>query len=657
MKLLLPAHLLAVLLITTLAHAAPTQAEVDRRLANSGNVVLEDVPEIPADIREALIRYQNTRSAGLAGWSADGESIFISTRFAEVNQLHRVDRPGGARHQLTWFDEPIGGVARRPGHSTLAFLMDEGGSEFAQIYLFDPATASQQMISDGKSRNQGLRWSNDGRYLAFTSTRRDGRSNDIWLFDFASTASEPRLVLEAADGSAWGAADFSPDGTRLLVQQYISINDARVHVLDLESGALSLLAGGGDSPSANFAQAFSADGSAVFFGTDAGSEFTQLARIELDEPRTRTILTPEIDWSVQGLALNHRRDSGVFSVNEGGINRLYRFDPASGSHNRIESIPEGLIGGLEFSPDDSMLGLVVNNARSPSDVYVLDWADGALQRWTYSEVGGLDPEGFAMPELIDYPTFDAVDGQPRRIPAFVYRPEGAGPHPVIISIHGGPESQARPGFSSTYQLWIDHLGAAVIVPNVRGSSGYGKSYLKLDNGMLREDSVKDIGALLDWIATQPDLDASRVAVYGGSYGGYMVLASAVHYSDRLKAAVDIVGISSFVTFLENTQDYRRDLRRPEYGDERDPEMRAHLEKISPLNHVEKIRVPMFVVQGNNDPRVPVTEAEQMVAALRAQGSPVWYMNALNEGHGFRKKENRDLFAEATILFLERYLLE
>jgi dipeptidyl aminopeptidase/acylaminoacyl peptidase len=262
-----------------------------------------------------------------------------------------------------------------------------------------------------------------------------------------------------------------------------------------------------------------------------------------------------------------------------------------------------------------------------------------------------------MPELIDYPTFDEVDGQPRRIPAFVYRPAGEGPHPVIISIHGGPESQARPGFSSTYQLWIDRLGAAVVVPNVRGSSGYGKTYLKLDNGKLREDSVKDIGALLDWIATQPDLDASRVAVYGGSYGGYMVLASGVHFSDRLKAAVDIVGISNFVTFLENTQDYRRDLRRPEYGDERDPEMRAHLERISPLNNVERIRVPMFVVQGNNDPRVPVSEAEQMVAALREQGSPVWYMNALNEGHGFRKKENRDLFSEATILFFERYLLE
>ena len=206
-------------------------------------------------------------------------------------------------------------------------------------------------------------------------------------------------------------------------------------------------------------------------------------------------------------------------------------------------------------------------------------------------------------------------------------------------------------------MWVAKLGAAVIQPNVRGSRGYGKTYVGLDNGFKREDSVRDIGALLDWIATQPDLDADRVALYGGSYGGYMVLASAVHYSDRLRAVIDNVGISNFVTFLENTQDYRRDLRRQEYGDEREPAMRAHLQKISPLNNVEKIDVPMFVIQGENDPRVPVTEAIQMVSALRDQGHAVWYMNALNEGHGYRRRENRDTMHQAMILFLREHLLD
>jgi len=630
--------------------------EVDRRTANSGNVVLEDVPEIPADIGEALNRYQNVRSAGLAGWSADGESIFIETRFAEVSQLHRVDEPGGMRRQLTWFDEPVGQVARRPGHSTMAFTMDQGGSEFSQIYLLDLADGSHRMISDGESRNGGVQWSDDGRYLAFQSTRRNGRSNDVWMFDMKN-GMEPELLLEAPGGSWWGPVDFAPDNSKLLVVQYISINDSRIHIVDLESGDVEQIAGSEENPARNLPYAFSPDGKGIFFGTDAGSEFNKLAYMELGADTEPEIITGDIDWSVDGLTLNHARDAGVFATNEGGISRMYRFDPAERSYSAIDQLPEGVIRGAQFSPDDSRLGVVVNNARSPSDVHVLDWDTGEPTRWTFSEVGGLDPEGFVMPELIKYPTFDKVGDAQRTIPAFVYRPEGPGPHPVIISIHGGPEGQSRPTFSSTYQLWIDRLGAAVVVPNVRGSSGYGKSYLQLDNGFRREDSVRDIGALLDWVVEQPDLDADRVAVYGGSYGGYMVLASAVHYSDRLQAAVDIVGISNFVTFLENTQDYRRDLRRPEYGDERDPEMRAHLQKISPLNNVSEIDVPLFVVQGQNDPRVPVTEAEQMVVALREQGSPVWYMNALNEGHGYRKKENRDLFSEATVLFLETYLLD
>jgi len=242
------------------------------------------------------------------------------------------------------------------------------------------------------------------------------------------------------------------------------------------------------------------------------------------------------------------------------------------------------------------------------------------------------------------------------IPAFVYLPPGNGPFPVIIHVHGGPENQFRPRFNSDFQMWIDQLGVAVIAPNIRGSLGYGSHYITLDDGYKREASVRDIGALLDWIATQSRFDKDRVAVMGASYGGYIALASAVHYSDRLRAAVDRVGISNFVTFLENTQDYRRELRRIEYGDEREPEMRVFLEQISPLNNVDKIKIALFVQQGHNDPIVPMSESEQMVKALREQGQTVWYMNALNEGHGFDRKENRDLYQQATFFFLQKYLL-
>ncbi|AKS41495.1 S9 family peptidase [Wenzhouxiangella marina] len=646
----------SLLLLSILLAVLPLQADdhVERRTANSGNVVMEGVPEIPADIGEQLRRYQNVRSAGLVDWSADGRSIFISTRFAEVNQFHRVDQPGGTRHQLTWFEEPVGAATRRPGHDTLAFLMDQGGNEFSQIFLFHPATGEHEMISDGESRNGGLEWSKDGRYLAFQSTRRNGRSNDLWLIDFEADR-EARMILESPDGSWWGPAEFSPDGERLLVQQYVSANDSRIHLLDLASGELSRLAGDEAAPSRNLAAGFDAQGDGIYLMSDVGSEFARLTHMDLASGERR-VLSGDIEWSISGLEMAPDGASAAVVSNEGGISRMYRLDTASGELSPIENLPIGLIGGLSFSPEGDRLGLVLNNPRSPSDVHVMDWNSGALTRWTYSEVGGLDTERFALPELIEFPSFDEVDGQPRRIPAFVYKPEGEGPHPVVIQIHGGPEGQSRPSFSSTYPMWMDRLGVAVISPNVRGSSGYGKSYLQLDNGFLREDSVRDIGALLDWIAEQPDLDENRVAVFGGSYGGYMVLASAVHYSDRLRAAVDVVGISNFVTFLENTQDYRRDLRRVEYGDERDPEMRAHLEAISPLNHVDRMDVPMFVIQGQNDPRVPVTEAEQIVAALREQGSSVWYMNALNEGHGFRRKENRDLYSEAVVLFFETYLL-
>ncbi|GAB4192033.1 MAG: S9 family peptidase [Wenzhouxiangellaceae bacterium] len=641
------------------AAAAEAVAEIDTRVVNNGNMVLQSVPPIPAEIGEEFKRYQNVRSARVYDWSQDSASLYIGTRFADVLQIHRVDQPGGARRQLTWFDEPVREVNRRPGTTQLSFTMDSGGSEFSQIYLLDTETGEHHMLTDGKSRNFLTVWSDDGRWLAFQSTRRNGRANDIWLLDNANPESA-RLLIEAPGGSSWVPVAFSADNRQLLILQYVSVNDSRIHVLNLDNNELVQVAGDATRPSRNLPYGFSADGAAIYYTTDAGSEFAQLAHRTLDDRET-TVITADIPWSVSEFVLNHRGDRGAFVTNEGGISQLYQYYPANQRYQPVDAVPVGIISDLTFSPDDSALAFSLNNPVTPSDVYVLSLTDqradeSDLTQWTESEVGGLDTTQFASPELIEFPTFDQVDGQPRMIPAFIYRPDGPGPHPVVISIHGGPEGQYRPYFSSTYQLWAARLGVAVAVPNVRGSAGYGKSYLLLDNGIKREDSVKDIGSLLDWIATQDDLDADRVAVYGGSYGGYMVLASAVHYSDRLKAAIDIVGISNFVTFLENTQDYRRDLRRMEYGDERDPAMREHLQKISPLTNVDRIKVPMLVAQGHNDPRVPYTEAEQIVAALRQQGTPAWYVDALNEGHGFRKKENRDLFSEVIVLFLQRYLL-
>ena len=650
------------LLLTAVSFALmmPALADVKQRTANDGNLVMEDVPEIPAEIVASLNRYQNVRSAAFRAWSVDGDSLFVSTRFGDVSNLHRVDMPGGARHQVTFFDEPIGQVARQPGGSMLTFTRDAGGSEFAQIFALDPDGGDARMLTDGESRNGGVVWDRDGRRFAFQSTARNGASNDVWLMDPAAPE-DKRIVLESPDGTLWAATEFSKSGSEILVANYVSITDSRASLLDLDTGEVTLLAGGTENPSVNLPLAFDDDNDGFWLITDRAGEFNTLAWQATEPGAEPEYVTADIPWNIEGAALSDDRSRMAFAANEGGRSVLYLLDPATRQYRAVDSLPVGLIGGLEFSPDGRRLAMTINTAKSPSDTFVLDLGRGALdhsrlERWTFSEVGGLDTTTFREPELIEYPTFDDVGGSSRQIPAWLYKPAGDGPFPVVISIHGGPEGQSRPFFSSTYQLWLEQLGVAVLLPNVRGSTGYGKTYVTLDNGFKREDSVKDIGALLDWIATQPDLDADRVAVFGGSYGGYMVLASAVHFSDRLRAAVDIVGISSFVTFLENTEDYRRDLRRVEYGDERDPEMRAHLERISPVNNVEKIDVPLFIVQGENDPRVPVTESIQMVEALREQGQPVWYMNALNEGHGYRKKENRDIYQQATVLFLRTHLL-
>ncbi len=634
--------------------------EVVRTTANNGNLVMEDVPPIPAGIVDSLNRFQNVRSAGFTGWTEDGSGIYVTTRFGDLNQIHKVGMPGGARTQLTFYKEPVYGVSRQPGGASLIFTRDAGGSEFAQIFLLDPASGDATLLTDGESRNGAVIWDRQGRRIAYQSTRRNGASNDIWIMD-PDEPGAARIALESSDGSWWGPAEFSASGTELLAMNYVSITDARVHLVDLDSGAATLLAGSTDAPSYNAPIGFDDESDGLWFLTDQGGEFVQLAWQPAEAGATPEIVTADIPWNVSQAAISQDRRRLAFVVNENGMSQVYLLDTRTRDYRKVDGLPTGLAGGLEFSPDDRHLGLTLNTPRTPSDSFSLELGDdplsyGKLTRWTTSEVGGLDTTAFVTPELIHFPTFDEVDGSPRQIPAWVYKPAGEGPFPVVVSIHGGPESQARPAFSSTYQLWLRELGVAVVVPNVRGSSGYGKTYVGLDNGFKREDSVRDIGALLDWIDTAPALDGDRVAVFGGSYGGYMVLASAVYYSDRLRAAVDIVGISSFVTFLENTQDYRRDLRRAEYGDERDPEMRAHLERISPLNNVDKIGVPMFVVQGENDPRVPVTEAQQIVEALRSQGHAVWYMNALNEGHGYRRKENRDIYQQATVLFFQEHLL-
>lgn len=606
-----------------------------------GNLVIEGIPDIPAAVSERLRTYQNVRGHGFQDWT--GDSVLISTRFAETSQIHRVDTPLGARHQITFYDEPVSGADVSPAGDGFVFAKDTGGDEFYQGYLYDLTDGSVTRFTEPGTRNGGVSWSDDGMQAVWYRALDGDPDWDIMVGDPADPASV-RVAHEGA--GALYPVDWSPDGNRIAVQKYISITKSEIHVLDLAAGTFTEV--NPDDDVAYSGAALLANGD-ILTVTDKGSEFGNLVRIDA-ETGAMTSFTDAIDWDVSGWAVSPDERTVAFTLNEGGLGTIRLLDLASGTVRRGPRLPVGIASGLTWSPDSRHVGFTFNSATSPSDAWSFDARTLALTRWTRAEVGGLNPDTFVEPELITYANADSMD-----IPAFVYRPVGEGPFPVILSIHGGPESQSRPSFSSTYQYWVNELGAAVVVPNVRGSSGYGKTYVSLDNGLNRKKSVEDIGALLDWIAEQPDLDHDRVVVFGGSYGGYMVLASMIDYGERLAGGVNIVGISDFRTFLENTKGYRRDLRRAEYGDERDPDIAAFFEAISPLGNAGKITKPLFIIQGANDPRVPASEAEQILAAVRGNGGEAWYLLAMDEGHGFRKKSNRDYQREAETLFLEKVL--
>ena len=642
-------------LLVLLALCAPVLAANPAPVAReeTGNRISEDVPAVPAALIERLDRYQNTRGATLVGWLPEG-GLLVSTRFAETNQIHRVATPLGMREQLTFQREPVAGAVASPTEDPnygFVYGRDVGGDEFWQLHFFNLATRESTLLTDGKrSQNNRALWSHDGSHLAWSSTARNGTDYDVWV---RTPDGQSRAVVSA--GGQWVPMDFSPDADRLLVMKVVSINEAYPGEVDLRTGQLRMFPVDGGK-AAFSALRYAPGGQSVFYVSDEGSQFRTLRHHDPAGGAPRAI-SGAVPWDVTAIDLSPDGQFLAYVTNEDGIGKLRVLTLHDMKELPLPELPVGVIANIAFSPTSFSLALTINSATSPSDVYVVHLTQGRLERWTQSEVGGLDAGSFRIPELVRYETFDQVDDKPRTVPAFYYKPEGKGPFPVVISIHGGPESQSLPTFSPAVQFMVNELKLAVLLPNVRGSSGYGKDYLLLDNGFRREDSVKDIGALLDWIGKQPELDATRVGVSGGSYGGYMVLASMVAYNDRIRAGIDTVGISDFGTFLKNTESYRRDLRRVEYGDERIPEMKAFHDRIAPLNNASRITRPLFVAQGLNDPRVPWTEAEQIVKAVRANGGDVWYLVFKDEGHGFRKKANSDWFGAASMLFWQQHLLD
>ena len=611
----------------------------------------QDVPVVSADVVAKLSQYQNTRAAAFRGWAPDGNGMLISTRFGNSAQLHLVTQPGGRREQITFFDEPVSGrFIPQVSDGALLLSVDRGGNENAQLWLMDRRKFQTTILSDGKSRNLVGAWRADGSAVVVANNRRNGKDMDLYRVDPRKPDSF-ELLMEV-NGQSWESDDWSRDGKWLVLRRYVSANESYAALFDVEKKIRTDLPLPTEGKVAIGQLAFSPDGRSVYLTTDAESEFLRLARLDL-ATRKWTWLSEGLNWDVDEFTVNPDTGRVAFLINEQGMSRLFVWTPETKTRADF-NLPVGVVSGLEFSVDDGWLGFTLARSDVPAEAFSLRLADGELTRWTFSEVGGLNPASFIAPTLIHFKSFDG-----RQIPAFYFKPRSATKAgeklPVLISIHGGPESQYRPVFSAATQFYANELGIAVLHPNVRGSAGYGKTYLQLDNAEKREDSVKDIGGLLDWIAQQPDLDASRVAVIGGSYGGYMVLATLTNFGDRIKAGIDIVGIANFITFLERTAPYRVDLRRAEYGDERKPEMKAVFEKIAPLNNTDKVKSELLVIHGRNDPRVPFFEAEQIAAKVRASGRSVWTVFADNEGHGFAKKENADYQRAVEAMFLKKHL--
>ena len=616
------------------------------------NLITENIAEISKQLSNEVKKYSESRSASLGDIHPLTNEIIINTRFGSTPQLHRVSKSMGARTQITFFDEPVSATSFEPLKGEyLVYSKDIGGNEFGQLFKLDLKTLQSTLLTDGgKSQNGGITWRKDGKGFYYASTKRNGGDRDIYYMDPNNPKSE-KLILQVK-GGGWGIQDVSPDNKKLVLGEYISINESYIWLLDIETGKLTEVTDRNSKGISQSEATFSNLSNEIWLVTDKDNEFQRLAAMNLNTKKT-TYYTSDIPWNVESFNLSEDKKSIVFITNEGGLNKMYLMNTGTKAYKEIKNLPIGLISGARFTKDNQTIFFNQSTAQSASDVYQLNIKTAKIERWTESELGEMQPSDMSVPKFIEWKSFDDL-----KISGFYYpaSPKFKGKRPVIIMIHGGPEGQSMASFLDSNNFYTSEMGVSLVYPNVRGSSGFGKTYLEKDNGFLREDSVKDIGALLDWIAKQPELDKDKIMIMGRSYGGYMTLATAFHYADRIKCSVDIVGISNFNTFLKNTEEYRRDLRRAEYGDERDSKMAAFFDKTAPLNNTDKIKKPMFIIQGTNDPRVPVTEAMQMRDKLKAQGNTVWYLEAKDEGHAFKKKANIDYVRLAIIRFMQEYLV-
>jgi dipeptidyl aminopeptidase/acylaminoacyl peptidase len=620
------------------------------------SALIEGIPPVPQSLADAIAPYATFKQAIFASWHPVERQMLVNTRLGDTFQAYKLAAPQAEPVQMTFQKRSVGPWTPGPGQGgawfadggrSIVFRQDENGNQLFQLYRVAPDKGPAILLTDGKSRCGVPVWSSAGDRIAYYSTRRDTRDRDIWVMN-PSVPGTDRMLAQLP--GAWEPLDWSNDDRFLLALETITRAETRLWQIDVQSGEKKRLTPGGQV--AYGSGLYGADGKSVYLTSDAGGEFRRLLRLDIASGALTTI-TGNINWDIEELALSSKGEWLALTANEAGVTTLYLLDTRSGKIKRVGGMPPGSVQALEWRPNSDELGFNLTSPKLPWNAFSLVVGTGKIERWTRADTGAIDTSRLTDAELIRWTSFDGLS-----ISGFMYRPPAKfkGPRPVLINIHGGPEAQERPRFLGRSNYLLNELGLVIIYPNIRGSTGFGKSFLTLDNGRLRENAVKDIGALLDWIARQKGLDKTRVTIAGPSYGGLMALAAAAAYPDRMRCVFDGFGISNIATFLDRAQAAIRPVRRGEYGDESDPAMRQFMEQIAPANQASKIRVPLFIVHGKNDPAVPVQESEQMVAAVKKTGTPLWVMFATNAGHGFADNRQNDEYSfYAWVLFMKQYL--
>ncbi|WP_169976734.1 S9 family peptidase [Tautonia rosea] len=636
-------------LLWCLGLIAPTQLG---QLNPPAAITTEGVPPISRTLERALAPYRTVPGFGFEGWLGDRRELLIRAGAAPSGQVFSVVTPGAPPQQLSRLSARLLGVEPRPGRNQFVVLYDTEGNESVQLALIDTRVGLIGRLTDGHSRHSEPRWSRDGRSLALTGDARNGRDFDVYLIRPDDPEPTPILLAEAEGLTT--VEDWSPDDRSVVTVEVNAGHDVRVRTIDVESGASTvILPGPGTSGVHSPASPrWSANGESIFLTVYDGGEYRRLARLDLASGDLQ-ILSDSIETDVESFAVADDGKTLAVTVHDDGYSSLRILDAETGKELARPDVPDGQIDSLSFRPGSNEVAFNLETPREPSQAYSVIVSTGVVVRWTRSLPGSTGVRIPNSPERLRYPSFDG-----REIPVFIFRPDPRrfpGPRPVLIDLHGGPQAQARPSFLGPDAYIVSELGIALVVPNVRGSSGYGLSYLQLDDREHREDAVRDIGALLDWIAHQPEYDPNRLVIRGGSYGGYLVLASMARFGDRITAGINLAGISDFETFMADQPPLRLDLLRLEFGDERDPNTQDFFRTISPLRRADQITSPLLVVQGRNDPRVPVAEARQIVDAVRENGVPVWYVLAENEGHGYSRAENLEFLRAVEATFLVEHL--